>query len=73
MITIEILVTEWEKGQVSAGTITVVKGKLKASPTEGYERMLQSFIEEQDDDPESYLKSLPKKYNGNMLRVKILD
>lgn len=77
----EILVTEWEEGQVVAGEIILEDGKLSFSATKGYENLIQSVIEgktfvgtklfDPANDPEAWLRSLPSFYTGSLVRARL--
>jgi hypothetical protein len=76
----EILVTEWEKGQVVAGEIIFRDGELSFSATKGYELLMQKVMETKTlvgkklfdpaNDPEAWLRSLPSFYTGSILRAR---
>ena len=75
----EILVTEWEEGQVVAGEIIFRDGKVSFSATKGYELLMQNimadriFVGEKAFDPASdpiaWLRSLPSFYTGSIVRA----
>ena len=76
----EILVTEWEGGQVVAGEIIFRDGKLSFSATKGYEVLMENvmagktFVGEKVfdpvNDPKAWLQSLPGFYTGSILRAR---
>lgn len=76
----EILVTEWEDGQVVAGEIILEDGKLSLSATKGYEILMQNVIADRIflgenvldpvHDPKAWLRSLPSFYTGSIVRAR---
>jgi len=77
MPTCEILETDWDKGQVLAGKITLKNGKLQFSAEKGFQVLVDSFKEEAKMDAgkdlQWWMKSLPRKYSGTVLRVKYIE
>ena len=77
----EILVTEWEQGQILAGEITFEDGKLCFSARQGYKALMtnimkdKTFIAEKEfdpaRDPKDWLRSLPSFYTGSMVRARL--
>lgn len=77
----EILVTDWEEGQVVAGEIILTDGKLSSSATKGYEVLMGNVIEDKafagEDvfdpakDPKDWLRSLPTFYTGSIVRARL--
>jgi hypothetical protein len=75
----EILVTEWEEGQVVAGEIIFSNGKLSFSAAKGYEILMgnvmasETFLGEKvfdpTKDPKAWLQSLPSFYTGSIVRA----
>lgn len=73
----EILLTTWEKGQVSAGTIGVVAGNLVPTVANGYEELMRNITEVFEEDfggknPQKFILSLPEKYTGATLRARLV-
>ena len=78
----EILVTEWEEGQVVAGEIIFKDGKLSFSARKGYEILMENvmkgktFVGEKAcdpaDDPKAWLRSLPSFYTGSVMRARLV-
>lgn len=77
----EILVTEWETGQVVAGRIIFKDGKLSVAATKGYETLMESVIAgktsfgegvfDRTKDPKVWLRSLPSLYTGSIVRARL--
>jgi hypothetical protein len=78
----EILVTEWEGGQIVAGEIIFKDGKLSFSATKGYEILMgnvmedKTFVEEKvfdpAKDPKAWLRSLPSFHTGSIVRARLV-
>jgi hypothetical protein len=77
----EILVTEWEEGQVVAGRIIFKHGQLSlSSVTKGYEVLMENVMAGKTfvgkkvfdpvNDPKAWLQSLPGFYTGSILRAR---
>jgi hypothetical protein len=79
----EILVTEWEEGQVVAGEIIFREGKLSFSAVKGYETLMGIIMEEKTfvgekvfdpaKDPKAWLQNLPSLYTGSRLRARLVN
>jgi hypothetical protein len=71
-MTIEILITDWEKGQVTAGSLFVDDGKLKVTATPGYENLMENIrAEGKGKEPKKYLDDVLRKYaTGSMIRAR---
>ena len=78
----EILVTEWEGGQVIAGEIIFEDGKLSFIAKKGYEILMKNVMEgktfvgekvfDPAKDPKTWLQSLPSFYTGSRLRARLV-
>jgi hypothetical protein len=78
----EILVTEWEEGQVVAGEIILMSGKLSFSATKGYEILMENVMKDNifvgekvfdpTKDPNAWLRSLPSFYTGSIVRARLV-
>jgi len=76
----EILVTEWEAGQVVAGEIIFKDGELSFSAAKGYEILMGSVMKDKTfvgeevsdpaNDPKAWLRSLPSFYTGSIVRAR---
>ena len=79
----EILVTEWEDGQVVAGEIILEDGKLSFSATKGYEVLMGNVMEDKTfvadnvfdraNDPKAWLQNLPGVYTGSVVRARLVN
>jgi hypothetical protein len=79
----EILVTDWEGGQVVAGRIILEDGKLSFSPTKGYEVLMGNVMKDETfvggemfdraNDPKAWLQSLPGFYTGSIVRARLVN
>ena len=77
----EILITEWENGQVVAGEIVFSDGKLSFSATKGYEILMENVLGDKTffrenafdpaKDPKAWLRSLPSFYTGSIVRARL--
>lgn len=75
----EILVTEWEGGQVVAGEIIFKDGKLSFTATTGSEILMENVLEgntlvgekvfDRARDPKAWPRSLPGFYTGSIVRA----
>ena len=80
-VSCEILVTEWEGGQVVAGKIIFRDGKLSFSATKGYEVLMENVMEDKTVvgkkvfhpaiHPKDWLRSLPRFYTGSIVRARL--
>ena len=78
----EILVTEWEEGQVVAGEIVFNDEGLSFSVTKGYEILMENVVEDKTfvgekvfdpaKDPKAWLRSLPSFYTGSIVRARLV-
>jgi len=76
----EILVTEWDEGQVVAGEIIVSDEKLSFSAKRGYEMLMENVMQDKTfvgekafdptKDPKAWLRSLPSFYSGSIIRAR---
>lgn len=76
----EILVTEWEDGQIVAGEIVLKDGKLSFTATNGYEILLTNIVGtttfdrgkvfDPANDPRAWLRSLRSFYTGSIVRAR---
>lgn len=79
----EILVTEWDAGQVVAGEIVFRDGELSFSATKGYEILMQNVMEDKTfvaenvfdpaKDAKAWLRSLPSFYTGSVMRARLVS
>lgn len=77
----EILVTEWDAGQVVAGEIIFRNGKVSFSAAKGYETLIKSITQgktsvggkvfDPTNDPKAWLRSLPSFYTGSIVRARL--
>lgn len=68
----EILETNWDKGQVLAGTITLKNGKLTSHAEKGYSILMNNVMKDSKGvDPKKWFKGLPKFYDGVALRARM--
>ena len=80
-VSCEILVTDWERGQVVAGEIIFTDGKLSSSAAKGYEILIGNVMEaetyvgekvfDRANDPKAWLQSLPHFYTGSVVRARL--
>jgi hypothetical protein len=78
----EILVTDWEEGQVVAGEINFRDGQLSFSATKGYEILMENVLEDKSivgetvfdpaNDPRAWLQNLPGFYTGSIVRARLV-
>ena len=78
----EILVTDWDEGQIVAGAIFLKDGKLSVSLTKGHEVLMQNVMENRTfvgeklfdpaKDPKAWLRSLPSFYTGSIVRARLV-
>jgi hypothetical protein len=77
----EILITDWEEGQVVAGEIIFRDGKLSFSATKRYEILMINIMKDKTfvrgrvfdptNNPQGWLRSLPSCYSGSMVRARL--
>jgi len=79
----EILITEWDEGQIVAGEIILTDGKLSFSATKGYEILMENVMQgrifagekvfDPATDPKDWLRSLPCFYTGSIVRARLMN
>jgi hypothetical protein len=81
-VSCEILVTDWDDGQVVAGEIVLRDGKLSFSSKKGFEVLMENVIQNKTfvgkkvfdpaNDPKAWLQSLPSSYTGSIVRARLV-